>query len=147
MILNFKNWMITVVIVASFTSVTTAQNIDFDKDSSLGNLFIRMYGELHYYQPVNSTTYQQGKFDAKRMVALFGYQFNRNTQFVTEWELEHGNEIFLEQGFIKHKISGNTTIKAGMILIYLRWGGTTLVFGQNVNYYLNGIYFVTYRIE
>ena len=38
-------------------------------------------------------------------------------------------------------------LKAGMILIYLRWGGTTLVFGQNVNYYLNGIYFVTYRIE
>ncbi len=114
---KMKNFLFIFVLLSLASPILKAQNIDFDKDGTLGNLFIRMYGELHYYQPVNTTTFQQGKFDAKRMVALFGYQFNRNTQFVTEWELEHGNEIFLEQGFIKHKIAGNTTIKAGMILL------------------------------
>jgi hypothetical protein len=94
-----------------------AQNIDFTKNSSLGNLYIRMYGEVHYYQPLKSQTFDQGQFDAKRIVALFGYQFDRKTQFVTEWELEHANEIFLEQAFIKHRIGRNVSIKAGMILI------------------------------
>jgi len=94
-----------------------AQNIDFDKQSSLGNLFIRMYGEVHYYQPVNGGVQDQGQFDAKRIVALFGYQFDRKTQFVTEWELEHADEIFLEQAFIKHRVAGNMSVKAGMILI------------------------------
>jgi len=98
-------------------SQACAQNIDFEKPGTLGNLFIRMYGELHYYQPVGGETFSAGQFDAKRIVALFGYQFNRNTQFVTEWELEHANEIFLEQAFVKHKILGKTSLKAGMILI------------------------------
>ena len=104
------------LIIIGYTGIQ-AQNIDFNKNSSLGNLYIRMYGELHYYQPVDLNTYAPGKFDAKRIVALFGYQFDRNTQFVTEWELEHANEIYLEQAFVKHKIKGNLSIKAGMILV------------------------------
>ena len=112
-----KKIFVLFIIVSASVSSGYSQNIDFTKSSTLGNLYIRMYGELHYYQPINTRTYTPGKFDAKRMVALFGYQFDRNTQFVTEWELEHGNEIFLEQAFIKHKVAGNTAIKAGMILI------------------------------
>lgn len=100
------------ILVSSF-----GQNIDFDKQSSLGNLFIRMYGEVHYYQPISTNQFDQGQFDAKRIVALFGYQFDRKTQFVTEWELEHADEIFLEQAFIKHRVAGNMSVKAGMILI------------------------------
>ncbi len=94
-----------------------AQTIDFENDRSIANLFIKMYGEIHYYQEVDNDTYRPGKLDAKRVVALFGYQFNRNTQFLTEWELEHGNEMFIEQAFIKHKLKNNLSLKAGMILI------------------------------
>ena len=99
------------------STVSFGQNIDFTKQSTLGNLFIRMYGEVHYIQPVTSGIADQGEIDAQRIVALFGYQFDRKTQFVTEWELEHADEIFLEQAFIKHRVANNLSIKAGMILI------------------------------
>lgn len=94
-----------------------SQTIDFENDKSINNLFIKLYGEVHYNQPVKSGVYNQGTFDAKRIVALFGYQFNRETQFITEWEVEHANEIFVEQAFIKHKLDNNLALKAGMILI------------------------------
>jgi len=105
------------LILALITFPIFAQNIDFNKPSTVGNLFIRMYGEVHYNQPILTDLRTNGTFDAKRIVALFGYQFDRKTQFVTEWELEHANEIFLEQAFIKHRIGSQMSIKAGMILI------------------------------
>lgn len=110
-------FLLSCVISLTLASSLSAQNIDFDQQSPLGNLFIRMYGEVHYYQPLTSGVRDQGQFDAKRIVALFGYQFDRKTQFVTEWELEHADEIFLEQAFIKHRVAGNMSVKAGMILI------------------------------
>jgi len=105
------------ILFVLLSSVAGAQNIDFTKESSLGNLFIRMYGEVHYTQSLGNGVQNKGQFDAKRIVALFGYQFDRNTQFLTEWELEHANEIFLEQAFIKHRIKSNLSLKAGMLLI------------------------------
>ncbi len=114
---SWKNGILVIFMLFGSLIQANAQNIDFSKESTLGNLFIRMYGEVHYYQPVGGSTFEAGQFDAKRIVALFGYQFNRNTQFVTEWELEHANEIFLEQAFIKHKLKGKTSLKAGMLLI------------------------------
>ncbi len=116
-IMNHKRLFLSLALFLGAIGTLSSQNIDFNKKSTLGNLYIRMYGEVHYYQPFNSETYQNGSFDAKRIVALFGYQFNRNTQFVTEWELEHADEIFLEQAFIKHKLTSNNALKAGMILI------------------------------
>ncbi len=100
-----------------FLSHLSAQTIDFENDRSIANLFIKMYGEIQYYQEVDTDTYRPGKLDAKRVVALFGYQFSRNTQFITEWELEHGNEMFVEQAFIKHKLKNNLSLKAGVLLI------------------------------
>jgi len=110
-----RSFLLSCLISTSFNIFS--QNIDFESDKSLGNLFIRMYGEIHYYQPIDNQIYKQGQFDAKRIVALFGYQFNRNTQFITEWELEHADEIFLEQAFIKHRIGSHISLKAGMLLI------------------------------
>lgn len=99
------------------TSEITAQNIDFENDRSFQNLFIRMYGELSYTQPINTDEFKLGKVDANRFVLLMGYQFDKKTQFVTEWELEHANEIFLEQAFVKHKLAPNLHLKAGVLLI------------------------------
>ncbi len=94
-----------------------AQNIDFENDRSFQNLFIRMYGELSYAQAISTDEFKLGKIDANRFVLLMGYQFDKKTQFVTEWELEHANEIFLEQAFVKHKLAPNLHLKAGVLLI------------------------------
>jgi hypothetical protein len=55
--------------------------------------------------------------DVHRLVVLFGYQFDRKTQFVSEIEVEHGNEIFIEQAFVKHRLSKGINLKAGLLLI------------------------------
>jgi hypothetical protein len=55
--------------------------------------------------------------DVHRLVTLFGYQFDRKTQFVTEIEVEHVKEIFIEQAFLKHRLSKSINLKAGLLLI------------------------------
>ena len=56
------------------------------------------YAEMLYNQPEGDN----GELDIQRMVLLFGYRFNDKTQFVTEVELEHVNEIYVEQAFINY---------------------------------------------
>ncbi|MBT8233663.1 MAG: hypothetical protein KJN84_13605, partial [Bacteroidia bacterium] len=52
-----------------------------------------------------------------RVVTLFGYQFNRKTQFVTEIEVEHVKEIYVEQAFVKHRLTKGINLRAGLLLI------------------------------
>ena len=54
------------------------------------------YGELTYNQPEA----QNGELDVQRLVLLFGYKFNDKTQFITEIEFEHVEEVFVEQAFV-----------------------------------------------
>ncbi len=114
------------------TTIIRAQTIDFDKKSDLGKLFIKLYGEMHYYQPIGGEIYRPAQLDAKRLVTLFGYQFNKSTQFVSEIEFEHASEAFLEQAFIKHRIKGNLSLKAGLMLIPM---GMVNENHEPVNYY------------
>lgn len=52
------------------------------------------YGEILYNQPEGDN----GELDVQRLVLLLGYRFNERTQFVTEIEFEHVEEVFV-QGF------------------------------------------------
>ena len=90
--------------------------ITFDEDGS-NKLYIKLYGHIDYNQKIESGKRNPGKMDVHRLVTLFGYQFNRKTQFVTEIEVEHGNEIFVEQAFVKHRISRGISLKTGLLLI------------------------------
>ena len=111
-----SRYKIFIICLIAFSDIS-AQNINFENDRSFQNLFIRMYGELSYTQPLNTEEFKLAKLDANRFVLLMGYQFDKKTQFVTEWELEHANEIFLEQAFVKHKLAPNLHLKAGVLLI------------------------------
>lgn len=93
-----------------------AQNINFDADPSK-NLYIRMYGNIDYNQSIVPGQRTYGKMDVHRIVTLFGYQFSRNTQFVSEIEVEHAKEIFIEQAWVKHKLSSKIHLKAGLLLV------------------------------
>ena len=55
------------------------------------------YGEITYNQPEGDN----GELDVQRLVLLFGYKFNDRVQFVTEVELEHVEEVFVEQAFVQ----------------------------------------------
>ena len=58
------------------------------------------YGEITYNQPEGDN----GELDVQRLVLLVGYNFNDVVQFVSEIELEHVSEVFVEQAFINYSM-------------------------------------------
>ena len=55
--------------------------------------------------------------DVQRLVLLFGYKFNDKTQFVTEVEFEHVEEVFIEQAFINYNVAPNVNLRGGLMLV------------------------------
>ena len=80
-------------------------------------LTIGGYAQIDYNQPVNSGTYNNGTLDVHRLVLLFGYKFNSRTQFITEIEVEHVKEIYVEQAFLDYRINKFMNLRAGLMLI------------------------------
>lgn len=80
-------------------------------------LTIGGYAQIDYNQPINSGTYENGKLDVHRLVLLFGYKFNSRTQFITEIEVEHVKEIYVEQAFLDYRINNYMNLRAGLMLI------------------------------
>jgi hypothetical protein len=50
-------------------------------------------------------------------VLLFGYKFNSRTQFITELEVEHVKEVYVEQAFLDYRINNYMNLRAGLMLI------------------------------
>jgi len=71
------------------------------------------YGEMTYNQPES----KNGELDVQRLVLLFGYKFNDKTQFVTEVEFEHVEEVFIEQAFVNYALASNFSIRGGLMLV------------------------------
>lgn len=71
------------------------------------------YGELTYNQPEGDN----GEIDVQRLVLLFGYKFNEKTQFVTELEVEHVEEVFVEQAFVNYAVSDQVSLRGGLMLV------------------------------
>jgi len=71
------------------------------------------YGEMLYNQPEA----QNGELDVQRLVVLFGYRFDDRTQFVTEIEFEHVEEVYVEQAFVNYNAAPNFNIRGGLMLV------------------------------
>lgn len=74
---------------------------------------VGVYGEITYNQPEANN----GELDVQRLVLLFGYKFNDKTQFVTEVELEHVEEVFVEQAFVNYAVGDNISLRGGLMLV------------------------------
>ena len=117
--------LFTVLLVSIVNSQTVQDSITFDPQKQLnaaqrilsGNygkaVTVGAYGELTYNQPES----QNGELDVQRLVLLFGYKFNDKAQFVTELELEHTVEIFVEQAFVNYVIGSNLSLRGGLMLV------------------------------
>ena len=103
-------------IIGFLSFESSAQNIDFDKDPER-NLFIRLYGEIDYTKKYSEGIKHNGIFEARRMVPVIGYQFSKKLQFTTEIEIEHGNQIFVEQAHLKYQIGSQLFIRSGMMVV------------------------------
>lgn len=80
-------------------------------------LVIGGYGQIDFNQPLNKDIRSNGNLDVHRMVMLFGYKFNNRISFVTELELEHVKEIYVEQAFIQYTLKPWLNFKAGLMLV------------------------------
>jgi hypothetical protein len=75
------------------------------------------YAQIDYNQPVKEGQMSNGNLDVHRMVLLFGYRFNERTNFVTEIEVEHVKEVFVEQAFLNYEILPWLDFRGGLMLV------------------------------
>lgn len=117
--LNFaqmKNLLLSLFLIFCWALASTQTTIDFQEDGQ-DRLYIRLYAHVDYNKKIEGNINQVGKLDVHRLVTLFGYQFGKNTQFVSEIEVEHVKDIFVEQAFVKHRIKRGINLKAGLMLV------------------------------
>ncbi len=93
------------------------QNTAGNMLTSENKLTIGGYGQLDYNQPLDKDVYKNGLLDVHRLVLLFGYKFNERTNFITEIEFEHVNEVYVEQAFVNYKINKWLNFRGGLLLI------------------------------
>ena len=115
----------SILFVSIVSAQTVQDSITFDPQKQLnaaqrilsGNygkaVTVGAYGELTYNQPEASN----GELDVQRLVLLFGYKFNDKTQFVTEVEFEHVQEVYIEQAFVNYVIAPNVSLRGGLMLV------------------------------
>ncbi len=77
-------------------------------------LTIGGYAQIDYNDKDGSSP---GKLDVHRLVLLFGYNFTDKVSFVTEIELEHVKEVYVEQAFLNYNVNPNFNLKGGLMLI------------------------------
>ncbi|NCO62964.1 MAG: hypothetical protein GW839_05090 [Flavobacteriales bacterium] len=117
---------ILAIFISAFVAAQTMQHsITFNPQQQLnasqrilsGNygqsVTVGAYGELTYNQPEGDN----GELDVQRLVLLFGYKFNDKTQFVTEVEFEHVEEVFIEQAFVNYAVGSNVSLRGGLMLV------------------------------
>ena len=75
------------------------------------------YAQIDFNQPFGNGSYQSGKLDVHRLVLLFGYRFTDKLSFVTEIEIEHVSEVYVEQAFINYAFNTYVSFRGGLVLI------------------------------
>lgn len=75
------------------------------------------YGQFDYNQPLVDGVKSPGKLDIHRVVLFFGYDFSPKWELVTEIELEHVVEVYVEQAYISYKHNKYFNFKGGLLLI------------------------------
>jgi hypothetical protein len=107
-------WGVTNLATGQDTIYTNSVNNMFLGEK---NLSIRGYAQIDFNQPITKGVRQNGKLEVHRFVLFTGYRFNDKLQFISEIELEHGDEIFIEQAYAQYKISNGLNLRAGMLVI------------------------------
>lgn len=103
------------------TQVYVDTTIDFAAKRILLNaqkgFSIGSYGEAHYNAPFEKGKFKNGTADLHRMILYTGYRFNSKLQFFSEIEVEHINEISIEQAFVNYQFNSVFNFKAGVLII------------------------------
>ena len=104
-------------ILFSTIIISKAQNTAEKIIGSNQGLHIGGYGQIDYNKQINDELNHNATLDVHRLVTFFGYNFNEKTSFISEIEMEHVKEVYVEQAFLSHSIKNNLTVNAGLMLI------------------------------
>ena len=96
-------------------------------------LTIGGYGQIDYNQILDGNYYNNGGLDVHRLVLMFGYKFNKKTQFITEIEFEHVKEVYVEQAFLQYEILPWLKLRGGLMLIPMGHKDSTLHYSQDLS--------------
>lgn len=80
------------------------------------------YGELHLNKLKNRNGSDKDELDVHRFVLFMSHDFDEQTRFFSELEVEHSNTestgvVALEQAYIEYSANDAMTVKAGMMLM------------------------------
>jgi len=103
-----------------FTSMTYGQELSNTAGRMMQDedrLTVGGYAQIDYNQPLINGSFSNGNLDVHRMVLMFGYKFNKKTQFISEVEFEHVKEVFVEQAFLQYEITPWLKFRGGLMLI------------------------------
>jgi len=80
------------------------------------------YGEIYYTDPVHDS--KRAQADLARAVFGIGYEFSEDTEFNSEYEVEHAvssatdvGEFEVEQFFVDHQVNAALGVRAGLFLM------------------------------
>ncbi len=85
--------------------------------SSENSLTVGGYGQIDFNQPFGNGKFENGNLDVHRLVILFGYRFNNKFSFITEIEIEHVKEVYVEQAFLVYNINTYVQLRGGLMLV------------------------------
>lgn len=80
-------------------------------------LSIGGYAQIDFNQPIKEGERSNSTLDVHRLVLLFGYRFGDKTSFVSEIELEHVSEVYVEQAFLNHEFLSWLNLRGGLMLV------------------------------
>ena len=85
--------------------------------SKFGIAQVGGYAQIDYNQPISPTESLNRKLDVHRLVLFVGHKFSDRLNFITEIEIEHVKEIYIEQAMIEYKLTDWMNLRAGLMLI------------------------------
>jgi len=98
--------------------IEEVQSLKNNKDSTKINF--GGYGEIIYSKSEageDDTVGGDPTFDNKRFILYVGYDFSSKFRLVSEIEIEHADEIYMEQAYIEYLIDDKSSIAVGTLLI------------------------------
>ncbi|PHS68331.1 MAG: hypothetical protein COB12_00310 [Flavobacterium sp.] len=118
-----KLLIVSVLLIANFAfsqtlKDTTQTKVQVNSAQRMLNktdtkLTIGGYGEITYNQPES----ENGELDIQRFVLMVGYKFSDKVQFISEIEIEHVKEVFVEQAFVNYSVGDNVSVRGGLMLV------------------------------
>jgi len=109
--------ILTFIFCFIFSLSFAQNNFDNVQTDQSSKLKFGAYGQIDYNQPLLNNTTANGELDIHRIVLLMGYSFSPKWELLTEIEIEHVKEVYVEQAYISYKMNRYFNLKGGLLLI------------------------------